>query len=74
MQNSNDDCRMISARLAEALARSRDKPLAFDHGGMRSLHFDGQYVQSVMRIAAPDELLLGYTIAAYEARVVFMPC
>jgi spermidine synthase len=54
---------MISARFAEALARSRGRPFAFDHGGMRSLHFDGQYVQSVMRIAAPDELLLNYTKA-----------
>jgi hypothetical protein len=40
---------------------------------MRSLHFDGQYVQSVMCIAAPDELLLSYTIAAYDTSVVFMP-
>jgi spermidine synthase len=63
MQNLNDDSRMVRDRFAEALARSRGKPFAFDHGGLRSLHFDGQYVQSVMRIAAPEELLLSYTKA-----------
>lgn len=63
MQDLNDDRRMLSERFAEALARSRGLPFAFDHGGLRSLHFDGQYVQSVMRIAAPEELILSYTKA-----------
>ncbi|MES2164808.1 MAG: fused MFS/spermidine synthase [Pseudomonadota bacterium] len=63
MLNLNDDYAMHSNRFAEVLACSQGKPFAFDHGGMRTLHFDGRYIQSAMRIVAPDELLLSYTRA-----------
>ncbi|AMP01280.1 spermine/spermidine synthase family protein [Collimonas arenae] len=35
----------------------------FDHGDMRTLHFDHKYVQSAMSIAEPHKLLLSYTRA-----------
>ncbi|WP_445229368.1 transferase spermidine synthase [Duganella rhizosphaerae] len=63
MLNLDDDYAMLSGRFAEKLACSQGKPFAFDHGGMRTLHFDGRYIQSAMYIAAPDELLLSYTRA-----------
>lgn len=63
MLNLNEDHTMHSNRFAETLAVSQGKPFAFDHGGMRTLHFDGRYIQSAMCIAAPDELLLSYTRA-----------
>ncbi|AIY43135.1 putative spermidine synthase [Collimonas arenae] len=45
------------------LQQSGGQPFAFDHGDMRTLHFDHKYVQSAMLISAPDKLLLSYTRA-----------
>lgn len=45
------------------LEQSGGQPFAFDHGDMRTLHFDHKYVQSAMSIAEPDKLLLSYTRA-----------
>lgn len=63
MWNSDDSFAMFSNRFAEKLERSQGKPFVFDHGGMRSLHFDGIHIQSAMQLAAPDDLLLSYTKA-----------
>jgi spermidine synthase len=45
----------------EMYLASKGKPFAFDCEDMRTLHFDNRFVQSAMRISAPDELLLSYT-------------
>lgn len=45
----------------EILRMSNGRPFAFDHGDMRTLHFDGRYIQSAMSISEPDRLLLSYT-------------
>jgi spermidine synthase len=45
----------------ELYRASKGKPFAFDCEDMRTLHFDNRFVQSAMRISAPDELLLSYT-------------
>jgi len=45
------------------LEQSGGQPFVFDHGDMRTLHFDHKYVQSAMSIAEPDKLLLSYTRA-----------
>src|SRR4051812_3815152 len=63
MMDLNDDFAMFSMRFAQAMDNSKGKPFAFDHDGMRTLHFDERYIQSAMRIAAPHELLLSYTKA-----------
>ena len=42
---------------------SKGKPFAFDSDDMRTLHFDARFIQSAMRLSAPDELLLSYTRA-----------
>jgi spermidine synthase len=39
------------------------KPDIYEHGGVRSLHFNGGAVQSAMRVSAPFELNLSYTRA-----------
>lgn len=59
----NDDFAAFSLRFAQALADSKGKPFTFDNEGMRTLHFDGRFIQSAMRIAEPNELLLSYTKA-----------
>jgi spermidine synthase len=61
MMDLNDDFAMFSMRFAQAVGDSKGKPFTFDHDGMRTLHFDARYIQSAMRIAAPQELLLAYT-------------
>lgn len=58
-----DHFTMFSNRFSLALEESRGKPFTFDHDGMRTLHLDGRFIQSAMRIAAPNELLLSYTKA-----------
>ena len=63
MIDLNDNFAMFSMRFAQAVDASEGKPFAFDHDGMRTLHFDERYIQSAMRIAAPHELLLSYTKA-----------
>lgn len=50
-------------RFDEALRSSRGHPFLFNDGPMRYLYFDERFVQSAMRLAAPDELALGYTRA-----------
>jgi spermidine synthase len=45
----------------ERYLASKGKPFAFDSDDMRTLHFDARFIQSAMRISAPDELLLSYT-------------
>ncbi|WP_034292098.1 fused MFS/spermidine synthase [Herbaspirillum sp. RV1423] len=47
----------------ELYVDSKGKPFSFDSDDMRTLHFDDRYIQSAMRISAPDELLLSYTRA-----------
>ncbi|WP_230411180.1 transferase spermidine synthase [Collimonas humicola] len=47
----------------QLLEQSGGRPFVFDHGDMRTLHFDHKYVQSAMSISAPDKLLLSYTRA-----------
>lgn len=50
-----------AARLTAALLDgSYDKPFVLENGGLRALHFDLGYVQSVMRIDAPATLEMGY--------------
>lgn len=61
MMDLNDNFAMFSMRFAQAVGNSQGKPFTFDHDGMRTLHFDARYIQSAMRIAAPQELLLAYT-------------
>lgn len=39
------------------------KPFAFDEDNLRYMYFSHKSIQSVMKISAPDELLLGYTRA-----------
>ncbi|WP_019142989.1 methyltransferase domain-containing protein [Noviherbaspirillum massiliense] len=64
MKNSQrDDAITLPPHFADALNNSGGKPFAFDHGDMRTLHFDEKYIQSAMRISAPDDLLLSYTQA-----------
>ncbi len=58
-----DDAITLPAHFEDALNNSHGKPFAFDHGDMRTLHFDEKYIQSAMRISAPDDLLLSYTKA-----------
>jgi len=36
-------------------------PTLSEYGGLRVLHFGSSWVQGVMRVAKPDELVLGYT-------------
>jgi spermidine synthase len=45
----------------ELYLANKGKPFAFDSDDMRTLHFDARFIQSAMRISAPDELLLSYT-------------
>lgn len=45
------------------LEQSGGQPFVFDHGDMRTLHFDHKYVQSAMSITEPHKLLLSYTRA-----------
>ena len=47
----------------DAFRGSAGKPFAFDNDDMRTLHFDDRFIQSAMRISAPNELLLSYTRA-----------
>jgi spermidine synthase len=47
----------------DAYLASAGKPFAFDNDDMRTLHFDDRFIQSAMRISAPDDLLLSYTRA-----------
>lgn len=61
--DTNHDFAMFSLRFSQTLHNSKGKPFFFDHDGMRTLHLDGRFIQSAMRIAAPNELLLSYTKA-----------
>ena len=73
MKNSRrDDEITLPARFDDALRQSGGKPFAFEHADMRTLHFDGRFIQSAMRISAPDQLLLGYT-RAMMAFLLFNP-
>jgi spermidine synthase len=58
-----DDAITLPAHFADVLNKSGGKPFAFDDGDMRTLHFDEKYIQSAMRISAPDDLLLSHTQA-----------
>lgn len=73
MKNSscNDDI-ILPDRFADDLHRSNGRPFAFDHGDLRTLHFDEKFIQSAMRISAPDALLLSYT-QAMMAFLLFNP-
>lgn len=51
-------------RQLEKLQRAHQgKPFTFDEDNLRYLYFSHKSVQSVMKLSAPDELLLGYTRA-----------
>lgn len=67
-----DDDITVPSRFEDALYKSEGKPFVFDHGDMRTLHFDGRFIQSAMRISAPDDLLLTYT-QAMMAFLLFKP-
>lgn len=56
-----DDDIILPSRFEDDLHRSEGRPFAFDHGDMRTLHFDGRFIQSAMLISAPERLLLSYT-------------
>jgi spermidine synthase len=51
------------SQFEDALLDSAGKPFAFDNNDMRTLHFDDRFIQSAMRISAPNDLLLSYTRA-----------
>ena len=73
MKNSSrDDDITLPDRFGDDLYRSEGKPFAFDHGDLRTLHFDEKFIQSAMRISAPDALLLSYT-QAMMAFLLFNP-
>lgn len=61
--NENDDFARFSMRFSQTVRNSKGKPFIFDHDGMRTLHLDARFIQSAMRIAAPNDLLLSYTKA-----------
>lgn len=64
MENpQRDNAITLPMHFADVLNKSGGKPFAFDHGDMRTLHFDEKYIQSAMQISAPDDLLLSYTQA-----------
>lgn len=69
---SRDEQIVLPTRFEDAIAASGGQPFAFDHGDMRTLHFDERYIQSAMRISRPDELLLSYT-RAMMAFLLFQP-
>ncbi|WP_025916924.1 fused MFS/spermidine synthase [Herminiimonas sp. CN] len=73
MKNSSlDDDISLPSRFENDLFKSEGKPFAFDHGDLRTLHFDEKFIQSAMRISAPDRLLLTYT-QAMMAFLLFNP-
>lgn len=73
MKKSNrDDDITLPNRFGDELDKSAGKPFSFDHDNMRTLHFDGRFIQSAMRISAPHELLLSYT-RAMMAFLLFNP-
>lgn len=57
LEPSGSDAAMLAARLLDG---SYDKPFVLENGGLRALHFGLGYVQSVIRIADPAVLELGY--------------
>jgi spermidine synthase len=61
MSNVNDEFTQFSLRFSQLVENSQGRPFAFDYSGMRTLHFDSRFIQSAMRIDAPNELLLNYT-------------
>ncbi len=61
MKNSRLDEINLPSCFKDALHANKGKAFAFDHGDIRTLHFDEKFIQSAMRISAPDELLLSYT-------------
>ena len=63
---------MLPSRFEQLLNESAGKPFVFDHHDMRTMHFDGRFIQSAMRISAPDALLLSYT-KAMMAFMLFNP-
>jgi spermidine synthase len=67
-----DDDITLPSRFEDELHRSEGKPFAFDHGDMRTLHFDERFIQSAMLISQPDRLLLTYT-QAMMAFLLFNP-
>lgn len=69
---SRDDDITLPSRFEDDLHRSEGKPFAFDHGDLRTLHFDEKFIQSAMLISAPDHLLLSYT-QAMMAFLLFNP-
>jgi spermidine synthase len=61
MKNSRLDEITLPSCFEDALHENKGKAFAFEHGDIRTLHFDEKFIQSAMRISAPDELLLSYT-------------
>ena len=68
----HDDDITLPAHFNEALKASAGRPFAFDHGDIRTLHFDEHFIQSAMRMSAPQQLLLSYT-RAMMAFLLFQP-
>ncbi|MFT5643833.1 MAG: spermidine synthase [Janthinobacterium sp.] len=71
-ENDRDDDIKLPVHFKDALAASAGRPFAFDHGDIRTLHFDECVIQSAMRISAPRQLLLSYT-RAMMAFMLFKP-
>ena len=67
-----DDIIKLPAHFSDVLDASAGRPFAFDHGDIRTLHFDEHVIQSAMRISAPQQLLLSYT-RAMMAFLLFLP-
>lgn len=56
----------------ETLIQSKGRAFVFDDGDLRTLHFDGNSIQSAMSISSPDRLILTYT-QAMMAFLLFNP-
>lgn len=64
MENAGlDDDITLPCGFEDVLTKSAGRPFAFSHDDMRTLHFDGRFIQSTMRISDPVNLLLSYTRA-----------
>ncbi len=63
MKTLNEEESIFTSRFKEIHTKSKGRPFAFDHGDMRTLHFDERFIQSAMRISSPADLLLSYTKA-----------
>ena len=57
LEPPGSDAHALRARLLDG---SYGRPFVLEHGGLRALHFSLGYVQSVVKVADPSALQLGY--------------